>query len=407
MTKVLNRISKRLIIPVSIFFLFINVTNTNGQNTHYKKVDYKSITVGAAHLEKYLPLIDQRKIAVVANPASLIANTHLIDSLLSLNITVTRIFSPEHGFRGRAEAGETVVDGKDSKTGIDIVSIYGNHKKPTHEDLVNIELVVFDLQDVGVRFYTYISTLALVMEACAENNIPIIVLDRPNPNGFFVDGPILDTAFSSFVGMHTVPIIYGMTIGEYAQMINGERWLNDDLKCDLTVIQLSGYKHNMLFELPVKPSPNLPNWQSIYLYPSLCLFEGTIMSVGRGTDYPFQLYGHPKFMIGSTVFKPKSIPGISLHPKFENQDCFGQSLRGYAENFKLNDQQLSLRWLLGSYELLSDKYKYFTDYFDLLAGTDKLREQIEAGMTEEEIRNSWKAGIDRFKLIRSKYLIYD
>jgi uncharacterized protein YbbC (DUF1343 family) len=211
-----------LIIPVSIFFLFIHATNTKGQNTHYKKVNYESITVGAAHLEKYLPLIDRRKIAVVANPASLIGNTHLIDSLLSLNISVKRIFSPEHGFRGQAEAGETIVDGKDSKTDIDIVSLYGKHKKPTPEDLTNIELVVFDLQDVGVRFYTYISTLALVMEACAENNIPIIVLDRPNPNGFFVDGPILDTAFSSFVGMHPVPILYGMTIGEYAQMINEE-----------------------------------------------------------------------------------------------------------------------------------------------------------------------------------------
>jgi len=270
----------------------------------------------------------------------------------------------------------------------------------------DIELVIFDIQDVGARFYTYISTMAYVMEACAENDIPVVVLDRPNPNGFYVDGPVLDTAFKSFVGMHAVPIVHGMTVGEYAQMVNGEFWMKDSIQCDLTIIPVANYSHNDFYELPEKPSPNLPNKYAVYLYPSLCLFEGTDVSIGRGTEYPFQVIGHPEFLLGSYIFVPRSIPGIATHPKHEGVYCNGQNLIGYAQEMQNNPPQLNLTWLLAYYDALKDQTEFFTDYFTLLAGTDLLQQQIEEGWDEAQIRESWQPGLSEFKKIRKQYLLY-
>lgn len=371
-------------------------------------VDYNDIVTGAKNLiTTKLEMIKGKKVGIVANQASLVNNTHLVDTLLKHGIEVVKIFSPEHGFRGNMEAGALVNDGIDEKTGLQIVSLYGSHKKPSKSDLLGIEILLFDLQDVGVRFYTYISAMAYLMEACAENNIPFIVLDRPNPNGFYVDGPVLNPEYSSFIGMHTVPIVYGMTIGEYAIMVNEEGWLKNGVKCDLTILKLGNYRHNMLFKLPVKPSPNLPNWQSVYLYPSICLFEGTIMSEGRGTDFPFQVYGHPDFHIGNFTFTPERIPGVSENPKYKSVRCNGQNLAGYASNYQNLEQHFNIDWLIESYNYMSPDHEFFTAYFELLAGTRELREQIEAGLSEEEIRKSWQEELESFELIRKKYLLYD
>ena len=377
------------------------------QQTELQLIHSDQVITGAQNTQTFLPLLENKKVAVVANHASLIGQTHLVDSLQNLGVKLVKIFSPEHGFRGKADAGEKIDNNVDRKTQLPVISLYGNHKKPTAKDLSGIEIIVFDLQDVGVRFYTYISTLTYVMEACAENNIPLIVLDRPNPNGFYVDGPVLEPAFKSFVGLHPVPVVYGMTIGEYAKMLNGEGWLEDKQFCDLTVVALKDYTHNMIVELPEKPSPNLPNWEAIYLYPSLCFFEGTIMSIGRGTDFPFQVYGHPIFVIGSFAFTPESNEG-SKYPKYEGEHCYGSSVIGYADNYKNNPKQLTLFYLINSYKIMKTKGDvFFNDYFEKLAGTDNLRKQIEAGMTEEQIREGWQEGLNDFKEIRAKYLIYN
>ncbi len=368
-------------------------------------IEYSEIKSGADRIESYLPLLQNKNIAVVANQSSLVGNTHLIDTLLSYGINISRIFCPEHGFRGVADAGEKINDSIDLKTSIPIISLYGSHKKPMPSDLEDINMVLFDLQDVGARFYTYISTLTYMMEACAENNIPIILLDRPNPNGYIIDGPVLEKENQSFVGLHPVPIVYGMTIGEYALMVEGEQWINDSDNLNLKVIALDGYDHNMIVKLKTKPSPNLPNWQSVYLYPSLCLFEGTIMSVGRGTDFPFQVYGHPNFMLGSFIFTPKSKEGAS-NPIYEGTTCSGSNLTGWAENFNNNPLQINLNWLISSYEVMKHKGDFFISYFVKLAGTDELEKQIKAGLTEDEIRRSWQFKIDEFKKIRVKYLLY-
>jgi len=395
------------LILIIIFHITI-LTSSCSQEKPPVFVEYEQIKTGTQNLiSEKLNHVHGKKVGIVANQASLVHRTHLVDTLIAHSINIIRIFSPEHGFRGKAEAGATVKNGIDTNTGLEVVSLYGSHKKPTAEDLRDIDVVLFDLQDVGVRFYTYISTLTYVMEACAENNIPLIVLDRPNPNGFYVDGPVLDTAFSSFVGMHPVPVIYGMTIGEYARMVNGEYWLNDSMQCNLSIISLTGYSHQLTFELPVKPSPNLPNWQSIYLYPSLCLFEGTIVSEGRGTDYPFQVFGHPDYHWGNFTFTPKSISGVSNNPKFKDILCYGEILKGYANNFASNNHHFNLFWLINTYKVLSKKHDFFIPYFDLLAGTDNLREQIETEINEEEIRKSWEEDLEQFKKIRGKYLIYD
>jgi uncharacterized protein YbbC (DUF1343 family) len=358
----------------------------------------QNIVLGAERTDIYLPLLKNKKVGVVGNQTSMIANTHLVDSLLSLDINIMTVFSPEHGFRGTADAGAKIEDGIDSKTGLPIISLYGNNKKPRKEQLKGIDILVFDIQDVGVRFYTYISTLHYVMEAAAENNIKVIVLDRPNPNGHYVDGPILDTNFKSFVGMHPVPIVHGMTIGEYSKMINGENWITT--RCELIVIEMENYTHNTNYDLPIKPSPNLQNARAVNLYPSLCLFEGTNISVGRGTDYPFQHFGAP-YLKSNYSFMPKSGEG-SKYPKHEDIVCFGTDLR-FQEDYLT---ALNLNWIIETYKQCSEKEEFFNNFFDKLAGTDKLKKQIIAGMTAKEIKASWQEGLEKFKKIRKKYLIY-
>ena len=361
-------------------------------------VNAQKLVLGAERTNIYLPLLKNKKIAVVGNQTSMIANTHLVDSLLSLKVNVVKVFSPEHGFRGKADAGAKIEDETDEKTGLPIISLYGKNKKPTVEQLKGIELLLFDIQDVGARFYTYISTLHYVMEAAAENNIKVIVLDRPNPNGHYIDGPIREKGFESFVGMHPIPIVHAMTIGEYAQMINGEKWIAR--QCDLTVIEMENYTHNMSYDLPIKPSPNLPNSRSINLYPSLCLFEGTNLSLGRGTEYPFQHFGAP-YLKSNYSFTPKSGEG-SKSPPHENKKCYGTDLR-FQDNYL---EEINLNWLIESYNNCPEKEKFFNSFFDKLAGTDKLRLQIIEAKTVKEIKERWQEGLDNFKVIRKKYLLY-
>jgi len=364
-----------------------------------------NILPGAYSTGKYLSLLKGKRIGVVANNTSLIGKTHLVDSLILLKINVVKIFGPEHGFRGDQADGETILNAKDLKTGIEVVSLYGNHQKPAPTDLKNIDIMIFDIQDVGARFYTYISTLTYVMEGCAENNIPLIVLDRPDPNGYYVDGPVMEKAFQSFVGLHPVPVIYGLTIGEYATLVNGEKWLKDAVHCSLTIIKCDNYTHNSRYQLPVRPSPNLQDMKAIYLYPSLCLFERTVVSVGRGTDKPFKVFGHPKFSNGSYSFTPLPIKGVSEDPPLKGQLCYGQNLEKAAEIIK-KDGHFELKWLLEAYKNLNIQTEFFTANFDKLAGNSKLREQIIAGKSETEIRKSWQPELDAFKKIRKKYLLY-
>jgi uncharacterized protein YbbC (DUF1343 family) len=375
----------------------------NAQTVNFvSKDDY---VYGALDSENYFRLLEGLRVGVVANQTSIVGETHLVDTLVVSGINVKRIFTPEHGFRGAADAGAKVSDGKDEKTGIEIVSLYGKTKKPTPEMLRDIDVMLFDLQDVGVRFYTYISTMTYVMEACAEQDIPFIVLDRPNPNGFYIDGPVLKSENKSFVGLHPVPVVYGMTIGEYAQMVNGEGWMKDGIHCELTVISIPGYDRNAIYELPVKPSPNLPNWESVYLYPSLCFFEGTIVSVGRGTDMPFQIFGHPA-MRGGFTFTPGRKAGASK-PLFEGERCRGLDLTDFAHDYANNPTLLHLEWLIDAYRQLHETNDpFFTKYFDLLSGDKKLMQQIKNGKSAEDIRASWQSELDAFKSIREKYLIY-
>ena len=366
-------------------------------------VDKDHYVSAAMQLDDYLPMLEGKRVGMVGNQTSIIGKTHLVDSLLSLGVDIRKIYTPEHGFRGKADAGAKVNSGKDEKTGLPIVSLYGKNKKPTPEMLQGIDVILFDLQDVGVRFYTYISTMSYVMEAAAENGLPVIVLDRPNPNGFYVDGPVLKTENKSFVGMHQVPVVYGMTIGEYAMMVNGEGWLKGGTTCDLTVIPIKGYNRNAIYELPVKPSPNLPNWESVYLYPTLCFFEGSIVSLGRGTETPFQVYGHPD-MRGSYTFTPKSTSGASK-PLLEGQRCRGENLVEYAHDYAHNANELHLEWIIEAYQQLKGK-DFFIDYFRLLAGDKQLRRDIENGKSADEIRASWEEDLEAFKTVRKKYLMY-
>lgn len=374
--------------------------------TACSQIKLNQITPAAERFSEYKSLLKGKNIALVANQASLVKDQHLVDFLFSKQINIVKIFSPEHGFRGKADAGEKVNNGIDSKTNLPIVSLYGKHKKPYKEDLKGINLVVFDLQDVGVRFYTYLSTLHYMMEACAENNIPLIILDRPNPNAHYIDGPVLEDNCKSFVGLHPVPIVYGMTIGEYGKMINGEKWLKGGIKCDLKVIPCDNWNRDSVYELAVKPSPNLPNYQSIQLYPSLCFFEGTVVSAGRGTDFPFQAYGHPLLSKNKFEYKPRSIAGASKNPKFKGQVCNGEDLRLIDVLNLREKKQLDLSFLIEAYSALNDKTKFFNSFFEKLAGTKKLRQQIIQGKSECEIRKSWQIKLDEFKLMRKKYLIY-
>ena len=366
-------------------------------------VDKSHYVSAAMQLDDYLPLLDGKSVGVVGNQTSIVGQTHLVDTLLTLGVDIRKIYTPEHGFRGTADAGAKVNSGKDEKTGIPIVSLYGKNKKPTAEMLQDIDVILFDLQDVGVRFYTYISTMSYVMEAAAENGIPVIVLDRPNPNGFYVDGPILKPENKSFVGMHPVPVVYGMTIGEYAKMVNGEGWLKGGIVCDLTVIPINNYNRNAIYELPVRPSPNLPNWESVYLYPTLCFFEGTNVSVGRGTELPFQIFGHPDIR-GEYTFTPRSTTGASK-PLHEGQRCRGENLVDYAHYYEVNSKRLQIEWVIEAYQQLKDK-GFFNSYFVKLSGDQQMQRDIENGKSADEIRASWNDGLEAFKAIRTKYLMY-
>lgn len=378
----------------------------------------KTIIVGANRTDQYIHLLQGKRVGVVANQTSVIfkdttsifktsindlSYTHLIDSLISLNIEIKKVFSPEHGFRGTADAGELVKDGKDTKTDLPILSLHGKHKKPTNAQLKDLDVLIFDIQDVGVRFYTYISTLHYVMEACAENNISLLILDRPNPNGSYIDGPVLEKEHRSFLGMHPIPLVHGMTIGEYAKMINGEAWLNDGLTCNITIVEMQNYNHKSTYNLPIRPSPNLPNDKAILLYPSLGLFEGTTINAGRGTEFQFQRYGAPFLDKNQYSFSYTPITNFgSKDPKHKDKVCYGVDLSQVKAK-----RGFTLKYIMDAYNNATDKQKFFnTSNFTTHAGTPKLQQQIEAGLSEVEIKANWKADIEAYKKVREKYLIY-
>jgi len=355
--------------------------------------------------EKFVNLLENKKIGLTGNHTTLSGSEHLLDVLLANNINVVKLYAPEHGFRGTAGAGEVVDNTKDEKTGISIISLYGNNKKPTKENLKDIDCMVFDIQDVGTRFYTYLSTMHYVMEACAENNIPVVVLDRPNPNGFYIDGAILDSVCKSFVGMHPIPVVHGMTLGELALMINSEGWLENGIKCNITVVPCVDYSHTSRYELPVRPSPNLPDMQSIYLYPTLCFFEGTPLSVGRGTEFPFKVFGHPSFKDNKKYpfsFTPKTSDG-RIKPLLEGKICYGKDFR---ETNTANVKEIDLALIIEAYNDYETKDSFFQNMFSLLSGNKVLQKQIAEGKTPEEIRDSWQADLDVFKAKRKQYLLY-
>lgn len=377
------------------------------------EIELKEVKTGTENFRKYLPKLKNKRVGIVTNQTGVVIldkdidkklssnQQSIVDYLLEHTIDVTKIYAPEHGFRGTADAGELVKDGLDTKTGLPILSLYGDNKKPKPEQLEGIDVMVFDLQDVGVRFYTYISSLHFVMEACAENDIPLIVLDRPNPNISIIDGPLLEIEHTSFIGMHPVPILHGMTIGEYAKMINGEKWLANGIECNLTVVPCLNYYRNHSYSLPVKPSPNLPNDTAINLYASLCFFEGTNVSVGRGTNSQFQIYGSPFLPFRGFYFIPQPNAGAKS-PLHNGKFCFGENLTSTPIV-----TQLELKWLLNAYDKTIDKSVFFTNFFTKLAGSKKLQEQIIAGLSEEEIRKSWETGLENFKKMREEYLIYE
>lgn len=359
-------------------------------------------------LDEYIPLLKNKKVGLVANHTSLVGEKHLLDVLIENDINVMKVYAPEHGFRGDVGEGENISSSVDAKTGVPIISIYGKSKKPSAEQLKGISCMVFDMQDVGTRFYTYLSTMHYVMESCAENKIPVIVLDRPNPNGFYIDGPLLRKEHKSFVGMHPIPIVHGMTLGELAQMINGEGWLKNNVKCDLTVIKCADYTHQSRYQLPVPPSPNLPNMTAVYLYPSLCLFEGTVLSVGRGTDFPFQVFGHPVYKCKTGyefTFTPQKTK-IAPSPVLEGKLCYGVSFQNITHDEIIKDK-IDLQYIIDAYNNFEPKDKFFKSFLSNLAGTTALRKQIESGKTADEIRASWQNDLTAFKTVRKKYLLYE
>ena len=366
-------------------------------------VNSNQIVPGAGQPEKYLPIIENKRVGLVVNHTSLVGDIPLADFLLSKKIKVEKIFAPEHGFRGDASAGEEIKDGVDVKTRIQVLSLYGQTKKPTTAHLKNIDVMIFDIQDVGCRFYTYISTLHLVMEACAENGIPLIVLDRPNPNGDYIAGPVLKSGFESFVGINPIPVVHGCTVGELAQMINGENWHKAASKCDLRVIPVENYTHSTKYELPVSPSPNLPNYLSVRLYPSLCFFEATTVSVGRGTDFPFQVLGGLKKNLGDFQFTPKNIPGVAVNPLNEGKVCYGVDLRSLNEAPKF-----TLKFFIDFYHKYENKSDFLTreNWFNLLAGNDELLALIKNGKSDQEILEALNPEVEKYKQLRKKYLLY-
>ena len=384
-----------------VFYTFLVISYTQTVNVCAQS----PILTGSQRGSEYIPLLKNKRVALVVNQTSIISKMHLVDSLHRVGIDIKKIFAPEHGFRGNVEAGGKVDSYTDKKTKLKVVSLYGSHYKPSIEDLADVDIVLFDIQDVGCRFYTYLSTLHYVMEACAENNKELIILDRPNPNGFYIDGPLLDPKFKSFVGIHPIPIVHGMTLGELAKMINGEKWLKDSIQCKINIIPCFGYTHSMLYKLPIAPSPNLQTMEAIYLYPSLCLFEGTDVSVGRGTNKAFQIIGKPNFEEGRITFKPKKIKGVAENPPYNGVECKGFDLTNFAQNYIVNSRKIYLLWLQGFYTK-SDTSNFFNPFFDKLAGTDKLRIQIQNNLSIQDIYKSWEPDIKDFLKKRKKYLLY-
>ncbi|PTQ95046.1 uncharacterized protein YbbC (DUF1343 family) [Mucilaginibacter yixingensis] len=379
------------------------------QHEHAPRISGNPIT-GADQTQLYLPYLQGKNVAMLVNKTSVIGPklTPSVDSLLKLGVNIKKIFGPEHGFRGNNADGADVEDFTDKATGIPVLSLYGKRQyKPSAEDLKGIDIVIFDMQDVGARFYTYLTSLHYIMEACAENKVELMILDRPNPNGFYVDGPVLDTAYKSTVGMHPIPIVHGMTIAEYAQMINGEGWLKNHIKCKLKIIPVANYIHATPYKLPIDPSPNLNTNQAVLLYPSICLFEGTTLSLGRGTSFPFQVVGHPslkgKYQFS---FTPQSIPGVSDNPPLKGQTCYGIDLQKFDTKQLRTSGHINLAWLIEMYKAFPDKAHFFTAYITKLSGGPTLRKQIEAGMSEEDIRMSWEPALSKYKIMRRKYLLY-
>lgn len=388
---------------IFLFLLTLFTVHLSAQNFSNK------IITGAEQSAEYLPLLQGKKVALLVNQTSVIKKAHLVDFLLEQKINIVKIFAPEHGFRGQADAGEKVKSGVDAKTGLSITSMYGANKKPSKESMQGIDVVVFDIQDVGARFYTYISSMQYMMEACTEANVPMVILDRPNPNGFYVDGPILESKFKSFVGMQPIPIVHGMTVGEYANMLNGEGWLAKKAKCKLTIITCKNYTHKTFYHLPIPPSPNLKSTAAVFLYPSLCLFEGTDVSVGRGTNTPFEVWGHPTFKDNGFSFTPASVEGAK-NPPHLGKVCYGANLNlSPTDVLKITKNELNLSFLMNAYSLAQSttKEKFFNDFFEKLAGTASLKAQIINKTPASEIRNSWKKGIIQFKKTRKKYLLYE
>ena len=385
-----------------IFFILIAIVVNFQAAIAY---NFDTVKVAAERTELYLPLLKGKKVAVIANHTSFIGKTHLVDSLVSLGVDLRKIFAPEHGFRGLADAGGTVNNSIDKKTGLPVISLYGKNKKPTAEQLSGIDIVVFDIQDVGVRFYTYISTMHLAMEACAENNITFLVLDRPNPNGYFVDGPVLNLKFKSFIGMDPIPIVHGLTVAELAYMINEEGWLKDHKKCDLKYIKCEDYNHKKIYKLPIKPSPNLPNMTAVLFYPTVGLLEGSSLSVGRGTEKPFQYVGHPELSDGYITFTPKSMPGAK-HPKWEGKECSGYDVNDNGIDYIIAKKGIGLACILKAYANVP-KEDFFKSSFNKLAGNKELKLQIQFLEHEDVIRKSWQEGLVKYKEIRKKYLLYE
>ncbi len=372
-----------------------------------QQASHSEILPAAERTEKYIPRLQDQRVAVVANHTARVGGVHLIDTLLARGIDIRKIFSPEHGFRGTGEAGEPIASYRDSATGLPVVSLYGSRKRPKLRQLEDVDVVVFDIQDVGVRFYTYISTMHYVMEACAQTATRLLVLDRPNPNGFYVDGPVLDTQYQSFVGMHPIPLVHGMTIAELGRMINDQGWLKDGLRCDYEWIACKNYTHDSLYHLPVAPSPNLPNMRSVYLYPSLGLLEGTVINVGRGTHAPFQVFGHPHMKRGDLTYTPRAIQGASTNPKYKGEVCQGIDLRNYPLDSLTRHPRLRLQWLQQAMQQMPEEGDFFLPFFKNLSGNDQLLKQLRNDVPIKEIRQSWQPHIKDFMRKRKKYLIYE
>ncbi len=388
-----------------VLFLFLIVTISHCSSQE-KGNDAKTIITGAEQTPVYLPLLKDRKVGLVINQSSIIKNRSLLDSLLSLGINVSVIFSPEHGFEGKGDPGEYIHDNQEGKSGIQIISLYSKKRKPADEDLNGLDIIVFDIQDVGVRFYTYISTLQYVMEACAENNLPLLVLDRPNPNGFYIDGPVLEPEYQSFLGMQPIPLVYGLTIGELANMINNEGWMKNSVQCKLEVIKCKNYTHSSHYHLPVDPSPNLRSMEAIYLYPTTGLFIGTEMSIGHGTDFPYLTVGHPGFADKSFSFIPHPNPG-ARNPKYNSQTCFGIDLMNhYARDSIKNMKRIDIGLIQQVYNQMNGSRTFFNQSFNYHAGNAALKEQFIKGLSSEEIRASWEPELTEYKKIRKKYLLY-